>query len=129
LSIILTIRRLRFEGRSSFSSKKPTGVWENYKTLDLSKLRDGEWVKLEIKSAELRKLFTNLDRYYDLHKHYGIRPGETEYIVTPKNASDVIRGFLQNPENLSKLQELSMGDLKTLSAAANLSSLRRVMSL
>ncbi len=110
-----------------FQAKKPSGVWADYKTLDLSKLRDGEWIKLEIKSAELKTLFTELDRYYQIHKQYGIRPGEHEYIVTPKNAAEVIKSFLQNPKNFSKLQELKLEDLRKLSVAANLNSLRTVI--
>ena|SRR5208282_70087 len=49
-----------------FQAKKPSDLWADYKTLDLTKLRDGEWVKLEIKSAELKTLFTELDSLYEL---------------------------------------------------------------
>ena len=114
-------------GAFIFQAKKPSGLWADYKTLDLSKLRDGEWIKLEIKSAELRTLFTELDRYYELHEQYGIRPGEHAYLVTPQNAAEVIKSFLQNPENFSKLQELTVDDLRKLSIAASLNSLRSVI--
>jgi hypothetical protein len=40
---------------------------------------------------------------------------------------EVIRSLLQNPENLSKLQELTTEDLKRLSVAANLNSLKSVV--
>jgi hypothetical protein len=111
-----------------FQAKKPSGLWADYKTLDLSKLRDGEWIKLEIRSAELKRLFTELDRYYEIHKQYGIRSGEHEYIVTPKNAAEIIKSFLRNSANVAKLQELGLDDLRKLSVAANLNSLRTVIT-
>ena len=112
-----------------FREKKPSGQWADYKTLDLSKLRDGEWIKLELKSEELQTLFTELNRYYDLYKQYGIRKGTNEFIVTPRNTKDVIVSFLDNPENFSKLQELKVEDLKKLTVLANLNSLKTVVRI
>src|ERR1700676_1064376 len=73
------------KGTFIFRVKKPSGDWADYKTLNLNRLRDGEWIKLELKSGEVRTLFTELDRHYELHKQYGIVPGEHEFFVTPKN--------------------------------------------
>ncbi len=108
-------------GNFIYQRKKKTGEWENYKTLDLSKLRDNEWVKLELKSGELKKLITELDKYYEVFKKYGIRLGETSFVVTPENAREIIVQFLQNPENLQ------IEDLKKLNLVSNVNSLKSVL--
>lgn len=115
------------KGTFIFQEKKMSGDWCDYKTLDLSKLRDGEWIKLELKSAELHKLFTALDRYYGIYETYGIQRGEHDFIVTPKNTKEVIASFLRNPENFAKLQELRVEDLRRLTVLANLNSLKSVL--
>lgn len=116
-------------GNFIYQRKKKTGEWEIYKTLDLSKLKDGEWVKLEIKSGELKKLITELDKYYEIFKKYGIRLGETSFVVTPENARDTIEQFLKNPGNFEKLQELKIDDLKKLNLISSINSLKNALKV
>ena len=116
-------------GNFIYQRKKKTGEWENYKTLDLSRLKDNEWVKLELKSGELKKLITELDKYYDIFKKYGIRLGETSFVVTPENTRDTIEQFLKNPENFEKLQELKIDDLKKLNLISSINSLKNVLKV
>lgn len=116
-------------GNFIFQKKKGTGEWENYKTLDLSKLRDSEWIKLELKSGELKKLITELDKYYEIFKKYGIRLGETSFVVTPENARVIIEQFLRNPENFEKLQDLRIEDLKKLNLISSINSLKNVLKI
>ncbi len=108
-------------GTFIFQKKKPTGVWDDYKTLDLSKLKDGEWIKLELHAVELQALITELDRYYDIYKKYGIKPGETHFIPTPKGTAEAIASLVGN------LWNLTVEDLKKLSLISNLGSLRKVV--
>ncbi len=116
-------------GNFIFQRKRLSGQWDDYKTLDLSKLKDGEWIKLELKSGELKKLITELDKYYGVFKKYGIRLGEASFAVTPQNARPIIEQFLKNPENFEKLQELKIEDLKKLNFVSSINSLKSVLKL
>lgn len=116
-------------GTFIFQRKKPTGKWKDYKTLDLSHLKDKEWVKLEIKSEELYKFFTKLDEYYRIFQKYGIKLGETDFVVTPRNVKNIILSFLRNPENFTKLQELNIDDLKKLNLVSSINSLKNVLEV
>lgn len=84
-------------GTFIFQKKKISGEWQDYKTLDLSRLRDEEWIKLEIKSGELYKLITTLDEYYKIYEQYGIIPGTKEFIVTDKNIEEIISQIISEP--------------------------------
>lgn len=114
-------------GNFIFQKKKLLGKWEDYKTLDLSRLKDSEWIKLELKSGELKKLITELDKYYEVFKKFGIRLGETNFVVTPENAREIIVQFLKNPENFEKLQDLQIEDLKKLNLVSSVNSLKSVL--
>jgi hypothetical protein len=114
-------------GNFIFQRKKLSGKWEDYKTLDLSKLKDSEWVRLELKSGELKKLITELDKYYGLFKKYGILAGEHSFVVTPQNAKAIIEQFLKNPENFEKLQDLTIEDLKKLNLISSINSLKSIL--
>lgn len=93
------------KGTFIFQKKGFAGSWEDYKVLDLTKLKATEWVQIELKSEELLKLITELNNYYKIFERYGIRIGETEIIVTSKNIKQVIRQLLQDKETLSKFLE------------------------
>jgi len=84
-------------GTFIFQKKKISGDWQDYKTLDLSRLKDGEWIKLEIKSGELYKLIIKLDEYYQIYDRYGIIPGTKEFIVTDKNIAGIISQITSEP--------------------------------
>src|SRR3954452_9445016 len=44
--------------------KKQSGAWEDYSEFPLSKLKDSEWVKLELHSGEVLRLYTELEALY-----------------------------------------------------------------
>jgi hypothetical protein len=99
--------RLCVKGDFIYQSKKPSGQWQDYKTLDLSRLKDAEWIKLSLHSAELFKLITELDNYYGIFKKYGIRFGERQFVLTDSNVRPLLDQVLSNKENFRKL--LSVG--------------------
>jgi hypothetical protein len=84
-------------GTFIFQKKKISGDWIDYKTFDLSKLKDEEWIKLEIKSGELYRLITKLDEYYQIYEKYGIIPGKTEFVVTNENIAGIITQITSEP--------------------------------
>lgn len=91
------------KGTFIFQKKKPSGNWENYRKLPLSKLKDAEWVKLELHSKELYTLITHLEDYYEIFEKFGIVAGERQYLVTPANIGPTIQQLLQEEANLNKL--------------------------
>lgn len=113
-------------GNFVFQKKKTSGQWEDYKTFDLSKLKDKEWVKLEIKAGELYELISKLDQYYQIYERYGIKVGETDFVVTPHNTKDILLSILSNPQNLDRLQELDLDKSTNLSVISNVNSLRKI---
>jgi len=84
-------------GTFIFQKKKISGDWEDYKTFNLSRLKDSEGIKLEIKSGELYNLITKLDEYYQIYEKYGIIPGTKEFIVSDKNIAEIISQISSEP--------------------------------
>lgn len=117
------------KGTFIFQKKKNTGNWDDYKTFDLSHLKDSDWVQLEIKSAEMFELITKLENYYQIFDKYGIPRGEQDYLVTPSNVKQILIQFLQNPENFQKLQELKIEDLKKLTLISSINSLKNILDI
>ena len=93
------------KGAFIYQVKLPSGDWDLYKTLDLNKLKDKEWVKLSIKSEELRKLIIALDKYYNIYENYGIQLGEKDFILTDENVIPILDQILEKKENFLKLLE------------------------
>lgn len=122
-------KRASVKGWFIFQRKGIKEDWIDYKTLNLSKLKVGDWIKLELKSAELLKLITELDKYYKIFEKYGIQKGEIDFVVTPKNVKSVILSFLQNPENFAKLQDLKIEDLKKLNLISSVNSLKSILNV
>lgn len=90
-------------GNFIFQKKGIKSDWEDYKELDLTKLRATEWIKLELKAGELFKLITELNNYYKIFERYGIRIGETNFLITSQNIQQIINQLLQDKTSLNKL--------------------------
>jgi hypothetical protein len=77
--------------------KKPSGVWEDYAPLQLTKLRDAEWVKLELRSEEVLKLFGELQALYAIVGEHGVPFGDHEFVPLGGNLKRLIRepGFAE----------------------------------
>ena len=90
-------------GTFIFQKKGRNNSWEDYKNLDLTKLKASEWVQIELKSEEMFKLISELDKYYKIFERYGIRSGETEFLITSQNIQRIIEQLLNNKESLNKL--------------------------
>ena len=118
-------KKASVKGFLVFQRKGVNEVWENYKTIDLSQLRKGEGIKLELHSEELYTLITSLEGYYRIYEEYGIPHGEKEFLVTPKNVRNILEQLLKNPKNLQYLAELNIEDLNKLGIASWLQSLEK----
>lgn len=119
--------RASVRGTFIFQKKKGHSKWEDYPSFKLSQVREGEHIKLELKTSELLKFIEELDRYYKIFERYGIVRGEANFTVTPGNVESVILQFLQNTENFEKLQDLRIEDLKKWNAISKINTLKKVL--
>ena len=91
------------KGTFIFQVKGIKEEWSDYKTLDLTRLRKGEWVKLQLKSGELLTLITALDDFYNIYEKYGIVRGEKDVIITDANIKTVVVEMLSSDVNLKRV--------------------------
>ncbi|MDP1676334.1 MAG: DUF4263 domain-containing protein [Bacteroidota bacterium] len=146
------------KGEFTFQVKKPSGIWEDYKTLNLNKMKDQEWIKLSLHSEEIFNLITTLDKYYGIFQKYGIRQGQNEFFITDKNVRPLLDQILSNKDNfrkllaaggaeildklfawmsatqdsgliVDKLQKLNIDNLKKINSLIGVSNLRKVLSI
>lgn len=99
------------KGTFVYQVKGKNDNWDDYKTLDLSQFKKGEWIKLELKSEELLKLLKELNDYYKIYSEIGIVKGETDVLITDSNISEIIAELLNSTENLERLMEKGGPDL------------------
>jgi len=113
------------KGNFVFQRKGVNETWENYKIIDLSQLKKGDGIKLELHSRELYTLINSLENYYGIFEKYGIPYGEKEFLITPKNVKNILERLLENPESLQYLESLDLADLGKLSVASWLQTLEK----
>ena len=88
------------DGTFIFQRKSPKDEWTDYTELPLSKLRAEEWIKIELRAAELLALFQGLDSYYDLVREHGLVQGTQEFIPAPR--SRALRSLVLNEGQFQK---------------------------
>ncbi len=105
-------------GQFIFQKKKPSENWEDCNSLLLSKLKGGEWVKLELKSAEIKKLLDKLPLLKEFYKKHGIPWGESYFRITDESIPSVIQQLviLQNTDSIIQALE-KFDDSNNLSEA------------
>ncbi len=79
--------------------KRPNGDWEEYSEFPLSKLKDSEWVKLELHSEAVLQLFAELEALYEIVADHGVPFGEREFVAVGGN----VRRLLALPEFAGRL--------------------------
>jgi hypothetical protein len=67
-------------GEFLFQKKGFKDKWEDFESVPFSKMKNGEEVKLKIKSGELLSLHEEITNLYKLYKIDGIPQGETQFI-------------------------------------------------
>lgn len=82
------------DGALIFQRKAPGDEWTDFTALLLSKLKAQEWVKIDLRAAELLTLFEGLDSYYDLVRQHGVVQGTQEFIPAPR--SRALRSLVMN---------------------------------
>jgi hypothetical protein len=82
------------DGAFVFQRKTARAAWTDHADLTLSQLRADEWVKIDLKAAELLALFEGLDAYYSLVGEHGVVSGTKEYIQAPR--TQALRALVTN---------------------------------
>jgi hypothetical protein len=83
-------------GTLLYQKKKPSGVWQDYEPIPLSSLKDGQGVKLELKSVETHTLFEALGHLYAIAQDYGVPKGDQTFVRAPSN--ELLRQLLEEGE-------------------------------
>ena len=100
------------KGTFIYQRKGQNEKWEDYKSFDLSKLKKGEWIQLEIHSSEIKHLISSLEGNFKIFQKYGIQWGDNEYIPTSKDIASIIEAINKDPDFLVTL--IQKGGLQVL---------------
>ena len=145
-------------GRFIFQRKGPNDEWGVTATIPLSTLKKDEGYRLELRSTELLKLFSELGALYRIHAKTGVQIGTTEYVradslvnqLTDIPAAD-LRTYLATNEALGldllskllgwattaddpsvliqRLVSIAPGNLRKLNAAVGLESIKSALAI
>jgi len=122
-------------GFFAFKRKTQNGEWEDYKELNLTQLKADEWIKLDLKSKEILKLYDFLTQCYEIYKEYGIPYGEKKVLVIDEffnNFLNVIERMLKNEELfliIDKLKSLKTEDIKNLNVIVGIANLKKLLEI
>jgi hypothetical protein len=100
-----------------FQKKGLKENWVNCNDFPLSKLKASEWIKLELKSAEVLLLLNKFKELQSVFQKYGIVFGQSEFRITRGNAENVLAQLsrLDNKEVIWQvLQNFRFEDLQNL---------------
>ena len=149
-------REAAVKGVFLYQKKSRNAQWEDFETIPLTSVKSGEGYKLEIKSAELLNLISELKPLYELHQESGVPRGQKKFVqATPQleqlaalTANDVSNFLsanttvgtsllskllnwainLDDPRPLiERLVELNPSSLGKLNAAVGLQSLKQAL--
>ncbi len=83
-------RKAAVKGSFVFQHKARGQEWRDYKELKLSELRATEWIKLELKSIEVLRLYDALTDLYELHQQAGVPIGERQFLRADKGLGALV---------------------------------------
>lgn len=150
--------RASIRGTFVYQRKNHGGEWQDFEHLDLTRLKAGEWVKLELKSQEVLDLLDGVIPLYKLHEEFGVPYGRKEFVLAEKDSVGLIEAIVRDEDalqevlrrtdlsavlecirklaRLGNLQEVSerlgtldIDSLEQLSAAAGIATLRKVQAI
>lgn len=93
------------KGHFVFQKKNQLDDWTNLKSLNLSNLKSDEWIKLELKSAELLTLIKELIALYKTSWKDGIPFGEVQYIKAEGNLKELANLSSEDIHNFFELHK------------------------
>lgn len=145
-------------GTFLYQKKGKNESWEDYKTLDLNRLKKGEYIKLHLRAGELKKLIDALDKHYKIFEKYGIRPGTVQYIFGKQEIIQLVEYLESNSDTLNdffisgglnilpkfiewlsqsndattvikRLQEIAVTDLEKVSNLIGIANIKKVLEI
>jgi len=146
------------KGTFIYQRKSRNQQWEDHKTLNLSQLKSGEWVKLALNSAEILNLYRHLGDLYKIFEREGIPSGRSRFVLAdeglisliaadesdltqllnrePGNASALLSRLLywlsriENPTQVvESLEQLEINSLQQLSGLVGITTLRSSLEI
>ncbi|MGW5155815.1 Shedu immune nuclease family protein [Nonomuraea wenchangensis] len=81
-------------GRFIYQKKRRAKIWQDFNSINLASLKDGEGVRLDLKSDEVIRLYNFLQELYSVAEKFGIPRGQADFIRAPRNES--LRQLLQD---------------------------------
>lgn len=147
--------RLAVKGCIVFQRKRKNGEWEDYNELPLSRLKAGEWVKIDLSTEEVFTLIRHIAGLYRLHQKYGLPNKKLHFLKLESNAEpteiaqfdferllevarrtgvEVFAQFVEWAADLdntaavlSQLRRLDVATLRQLGSLVGISTLRSVL--
>lgn len=121
-------------GKLVVQAKNPSDPWPATKDLDVAKLRRGEWIEVQLHSAEVRFLHEELGILYHLHSSFGIPRGRTRFVSVPDHRAEQVQGVLEHLrsadlQSMNRLFE-QLGDdaLEMVHAASGLARMKALLA-
>ncbi|MGD6848819.1 Shedu anti-phage system protein SduA [Rossellomorea aquimaris] len=93
-----------------FQKKGRNASWEDYKELDLSKLKAEEWIKLELNSEAMLTLTREIQKHYAVHEKYGVMYGGFQLFKSSPDIERLIEMFESNTDLFTQLLEDDKSD-------------------
>jgi len=70
-------------GEFVYQRKRPSNSWEDIQSISLASLKADEGVRLELRAAEVRLLWEELDKFYTMVAEQGIPVGDRKWVAVP----------------------------------------------
>ena len=99
------------KGTFIYQRKSRSQEWEDYRTLNLNRLKSGEWVQLALNSAEILKLYLHLGDLYRIYEQEGIPMGKTRFVRADEGLVSLLAA---NESELTQLLNREHGDASKL---------------
>lgn len=142
-------------GHLVFQKKGKNDAWEQLDRIQVSSLTKGQELRLEMRSAALFALYSELQRLYELHKREGVPRGEHEYVEAPRHLKELLGSAdleslldgqkplgvrllsrllswgasLEDPKPLvARLEQLDAPNLQNVNAILGLTTLRKAVA-
>jgi uncharacterized lipoprotein YehR (DUF1307 family) len=126
------------KGVFAYKRKRQNDNWEICKTLNLTDLKADEWVKIDLKSEEILKLFNHLSQCREIYKNYGIPFGEKRILLVDEVFDEFIKSIRKKlnadeikmlVNKLNSLDSSTIGQLNYVAGIANFKKLLEVWNL
>ncbi|MBI4722567.1 MAG: DUF4263 domain-containing protein [Candidatus Stahlbacteria bacterium] len=123
-------RKACVKGHFIFQRKNISGNWEDYNDFLLTKLKDSEWVKLELKAGEVLKLIDGFQKQREIFEQYGIVSGEAKFTIAQGDWENILTQLSQfeNKEFiLQALEKIKPEDIQNLNSVIRVGELKKAV--